>query len=249
MVGSFFGNDGVLETSAVEMMRASGDAAPMLSRAVASRYLPDRTRAGPRCDLASRSERRSCTSARWSSGLPFELVHAGEEPIHLSRSKAWRRSPASAQADRLHAHLAFEIGIWRANSLMRGCGPAAWTIARRAARASVHQLLRQPPHQSELTMSRKFDRRARSSRIPDHLGLRLGIGFLPRGGSEPGVKSPSCWFDSVVLLCEKRLVLLRYCSTFASASRPWCAAPLDLAGKHVPAARVCSRLAACCSAR
>ena len=38
-VGSFFGQDGVLETAAVEMMRASGETAPMLSRAVASRYL------------------------------------------------------------------------------------------------------------------------------------------------------------------------------------------------------------------
>ena len=38
-VGSFFGQDGVFETIAVEMMRASGDDAPILSRAVASRYL------------------------------------------------------------------------------------------------------------------------------------------------------------------------------------------------------------------
>jgi len=37
-VGSFFGHDGVLETIAVEMMRASGEPAPMLSRVVASRY-------------------------------------------------------------------------------------------------------------------------------------------------------------------------------------------------------------------
>ena len=38
-IGTFFGRDGVFDTAAVEMMRASGDAAPMLSRAVASRYL------------------------------------------------------------------------------------------------------------------------------------------------------------------------------------------------------------------
>ena len=39
MVGIFFGHDGVFDTTAAEMMRASGEAAPMLSRAVASRYL------------------------------------------------------------------------------------------------------------------------------------------------------------------------------------------------------------------
>ena len=39
IVGSFFGHDGVLDTTAAEMMRASGAAAPILSRAVASRYL------------------------------------------------------------------------------------------------------------------------------------------------------------------------------------------------------------------
>ena len=38
-VGIFFGHDGVLETIPREMIRASGDEAPMLSRAVASRYL------------------------------------------------------------------------------------------------------------------------------------------------------------------------------------------------------------------
>ncbi len=38
-VGIFFGHDGVLETIPREMIRASGDEAPTLSRAVASRYL------------------------------------------------------------------------------------------------------------------------------------------------------------------------------------------------------------------
>ena len=39
ILGSFFGHDGVLETAALEMMRASGPAEPMLSRALASRNL------------------------------------------------------------------------------------------------------------------------------------------------------------------------------------------------------------------
>ena len=38
-VGSFFGHAGVFETIALEMTRASAGAAPILSRAVASRYL------------------------------------------------------------------------------------------------------------------------------------------------------------------------------------------------------------------
>ena len=38
MIGSFFGQAGVFETTALEMMRASGAADPMLSRADASRY-------------------------------------------------------------------------------------------------------------------------------------------------------------------------------------------------------------------
>ena len=38
-VGTVLGHDGVLETVAVEITRASGEAASMLSRAVASRYL------------------------------------------------------------------------------------------------------------------------------------------------------------------------------------------------------------------
>jgi hypothetical protein len=37
-VGTFFGQAGVVDTAAVEMMRASGATAPMLSRAEASRY-------------------------------------------------------------------------------------------------------------------------------------------------------------------------------------------------------------------
>src|SRR3954447_4787050 len=37
-VGSFLGNAGVFDTMAEEMMRASGDTAPMMSRAAASRY-------------------------------------------------------------------------------------------------------------------------------------------------------------------------------------------------------------------
>ena len=36
--GSFFGQAGVVDTIAVEMMRASAEAAPMLSRVLASRY-------------------------------------------------------------------------------------------------------------------------------------------------------------------------------------------------------------------
>ena len=39
MIGTFFGQDGVFDTVAAEMMRASGATAPMLSRADASRYL------------------------------------------------------------------------------------------------------------------------------------------------------------------------------------------------------------------
>ena len=40
MMGTFFGQEGVLEMIAREMMRASGEAALILSRAVVSRYLP-----------------------------------------------------------------------------------------------------------------------------------------------------------------------------------------------------------------
>ena len=39
-VGNFFGNDGVFDTMADEMIRASGETAPILSRAAASRYFP-----------------------------------------------------------------------------------------------------------------------------------------------------------------------------------------------------------------
>ncbi len=38
-IGSFFGKNGMFDTTAREMMRASAGAAAMLSRAVASRYL------------------------------------------------------------------------------------------------------------------------------------------------------------------------------------------------------------------
>ena len=83
-VGSFFGHDGVLETTAVEMMRASGEAAPMLSRAVASRYLAKVgfEQIALRLGIAlERAQLHVLLVAR--GGLALELVEAGAERIDL----------------------------------------------------------------------------------------------------------------------------------------------------------------------
>ncbi len=59
MIGSLLGQAGVFDTTAVEMMRASGAAAPRLSRAVASRYFARYDSSRSRCVLASLSSARN----------------------------------------------------------------------------------------------------------------------------------------------------------------------------------------------
>ena len=56
--------------------------------------------------------------------------------------------------------------------------------------------------------------------------------FCARAAASWALKSPSCWFDSIVLLLPtNRLVLERYCSTLASACGDVGAQPVDLAGQ------------------
>ena len=124
------------------------------------------------------------------------------------------------------------------NSLMRGCWSSSVedcsaSCARSVTRCSVSRRI-----SSELTMSEN------SIGVAGFQGARGSVrafasasAFCARAAASCALNSPSCWFDSVVLLVPmNRLVLARYFSTLASASATLLAQPLDLAGEPVAGA-------------